>query len=54
MRSERTVPTLCTCGLTSAHLREQSYRQMEEDRIRKVVLPSVYPNKGECEIVTVR
>jgi len=52
MRSER--PTLRKSGLTSAHLREQSHRQVEEDRIRKIVLPSVHPNKGECETLADR
>jgi hypothetical protein len=50
MRSECTTPNLRKPGLTLARVGDQPHRQMEENRIRETVLPSLYPNKGECEI----
>lgn len=50
MQSKHNTPISRMPGLTVALLREKSYRQVEEDRIREIMLPSVHSNEGGCEI----
>ena len=50
MRSERTGPDCRSCTADVGYFRGQSYRQMEKDRIRKIVLSPLYSNEGERRI----